>query len=405
MERKRVVVLGIGVFFVLVFTSLFLLVGGITYSTAAAPAKTLKIGAVMTLTGWHSVFDVVEEKHLRTVAQMINDKGGITVKGQKYNIDLEVEDGKSTLDGRTAAANRLVYDKKVKFVVGPNAFFAVATSPIFESNKVLHVSGYNTCQPGEMDKTTPYGFLGYDASIGIGIAGIQGMKKEFLNIKKVAIVTPDDGALPYLIPLAKKAIEKQGITVVGDAVGYPNESLDMSPIASKLNAIKDADAILHQNGAPQHVGGIIKSLRELGNNKPYVGCVVNSCEDLLTIVGPNAGTNVITTAIYPHALGNPPLMDQVFDRSGGKPPIYLFIPNALWALTQAIRAADSIDPSAVKAKWESMDKIETLFGTGIMSGDQTYGIKKHAVGHPHPYQKLMNGKASFGGWVAVGAIP
>jgi branched-chain amino acid transport system substrate-binding protein len=389
---------------VLMLTGLVLL-GVSANSTAAAPAKTLKIGVVVALSGWKSVSDVVEAKHLGTVAQMINDKGGITVKGEKYNIELEIEDGKSTLDGMTAAANRLVYDKKVKFVVGPSAFFSVATSPVFESNKVLHVSGYNTCQPGEMDNTTPYGFLGYDASIGIGIAGVQAMKKEFPDVKKVAIVAPDDGALPYLIPKIKPAIEKQGVAVVGNVVGYPNDSLDMSPIAEKLNAIKDADAILQQNGAPQHLGAIIKALRELGNNKPYVGCAVVSCDDVLTIVGPAVATNIMTTAIYPHAPGNPPLMDEVFDKSGKQRPMYLFIPNALYTLTQAIRAADSIDPTVVKAKWESMDKIETLFGTGIMSGDKTYGIRKHAVAHPHPYQKLMNGKALFGGWVAVGAIP
>ena len=378
---------------------------GWSANAAAAPAKTVKIGAVLTLTGFHSVFDVVEQKHLNTLVEIINDRGGITVKGAQYKIQLELEDGKSTLDGMTSAANRLVYDKRVKFVVGPNAFFSVATSPIFEANQVLHVSGYSTCQPGEMDKTTPYGFLGYDASIGISIAGIQAMKKEFPNAKTVALVTPDDGALPYMIPLVKQAIEKQGIEVVGTAVGYANESLDMSPIASKLNAIKDADAILHQNGAPQHVGAIIKALRELGNNKPYIGCVVNSCDDLLKIIGPTAADNILTTAIYPHAPGNPPIMDEIFDKSGKQPPIYLFTANALWALTRAIEAADSLDPSVVKAKWESMDRIDTLFGTGTMSGDQTYGIDNHAVGHPHPYQKLMKGKASFGGWVQVGAIP
>jgi hypothetical protein len=59
----------------------------------------------------------------------------------------------------------------------------------------------------------------------------------------------------------------------------------------------------------------------------------------------------------------------------------------------------------VKAKWEIMDTVETLFGTGILSGDETYGIKNHAIGHPMPYQKLMNGEVSPGGWVDVGAVP
>jgi hypothetical protein len=52
-----------------------------------------------------------------------------------------------------------------------------------------------------------------------------------------------------------------------------------------------------------------------------------------------------------------------------------------------------------------MDKVETLFGTGYVSGDETYGIKKHAIGHPLPYQKVVNGKVVFGGWNDVGPIP
>jgi hypothetical protein len=70
-----------------------------------------------------------------------------------------------------------------------------------------------------------------------------------------------------------------------------------------------------------------------------------------------------------------------------------------------MKAADSIDPEAVKTKWESMDKVDTIYGPGIISGDETYGIKHHAVGNPFAYEIMMNGKVTFGGWVDVGAIP
>jgi hypothetical protein len=38
-----------------------------------AQPKTLKIGYLLCLTGWYSVFDAVEEKDVKIVAQMIND--------------------------------------------------------------------------------------------------------------------------------------------------------------------------------------------------------------------------------------------------------------------------------------------------------------------------------------------
>jgi hypothetical protein len=74
----------------------------------AASAKTLQIGYVLCANGWFRVMDAVEEKNLKIVEQMLNERGGITVQGQKYNIQLVGEDGNSTLDGVSAAATKLV---------------------------------------------------------------------------------------------------------------------------------------------------------------------------------------------------------------------------------------------------------------------------------------------------------
>ena len=242
MGRKKTLIVVVCIGLVLMLAIIFLLPAqGAAQTTSQA--KTLKIGYLLCLTGWYSVFDRAEERDLKIVAQMINEKGGLTIKGEKYNIELVGEDGKSTLDGVTAAANRLAYDHKVKLVIGLGGPFNKGASPVFERNKILHVAGYITHQPGEIDSSTPYGFLGSNGPIAIAVVGIQAMKKEYPNLKKVAIVTPDDGAIPYLIPKIKKMLELNGYTVVGDTVGYPNEMEDFSPIAAKLNAIEDAGLI------------------------------------------------------------------------------------------------------------------------------------------------------------------
>jgi len=405
MERKKSFTLIVSIGLALMLVSMLVLPLPGVAQPKTGDVKTLKIGYLLCLTGWYSVFDAVEEKDLKIVAQMINDRGGLTIQGQKYNIELVGEDGKSALDGITAGANRLAYDHKVKFVVGPTGFYSSGSSPVFEPNKILHISGYVANIPGEMDASTPYGFLAFNASIGTSISIIKAMKKEFPNVKKVAIVTPDDGAVPYLIPKIKKILGSYGYTAVGDTVPFPNEMEDFSPIAAKLNAIKDADAIFMENGGPMHAGNIVKLLRALGNKKPYVYQGLTPCSDIIAIAGAEASNNVITSGLTANAPGNPALMDEVYKRGAPNRTFYLFNPNGLWVLAKMIQAANSLDPAVVKAKWESMDKVETLFGTGYVSGDQTYGIKKHAIGHPLPYQKVVNGKVVFGGWNDVGPIP
>ena len=271
--------------------------------------------------------------------------------------------------------------------------------------KILHVLAYSTCQPGEISANNPYAFLVFDATIGNTIAAIKAMKKEYPNVKKVAVATPDDGAIPYLMPKVKKVLESYGYTMVGDPVAFPNEMEDFSPIAAKINSIKDAQGVFIINGAPAGFGLIAKGLRSLGNYEPLSIPTVATCAEIMQIAGQEAATNIITTSYTPDVKGNPPLLDELYDKAGKKPPIFLNTTTGLWTLAKIIQAADSIDPAVVKAKWESMDKVETLFGTGIISGDETYGIRHHAVGHPAQYEKLVKGKVVYGGWIDVGAIP
>ena len=75
------------------------------------------------------------------------------------------------------------------------------------------------------------------------------------------------------------------------------------------------------------------------------------------------------------------------------------------AVAKVIQAANSLDPAVVKAKWETMDKVECIYGTCTFGGDETYGLKHHAVSHPMSYSKLVKGEVVYGGWVDPGPIP
>jgi len=392
--------------FLLIILAIILISGLIFSGSAkAASVQTLKVGALLSLTGWFTFQDAWDQGDVQIVAQMINDKGGLTIQGQKYNIEVVIEDCKSSFDGYTAAANKLVLDHKVKFVVGPNAFFSLATSPILEASKVLHVSGFNTLQPGEMDANTPYAFLGYDSPVSIHAAGYMALLKEFPKVKNIAIFTADDASIKYTLPHLKNTLAKMGLNLVGDVVMFPNETTDYSPFVAKLNAISQADAYATVLSGTPACGNILKGLRSLGNQKPVV--VQTYAPDTVAIAGKEASHNAICLlSLTPNQPGkNPALIDEAYKR--GKPGRQWFgcVPNALWILGQVIQAADSLDPAVVKAKWESMDTVSTLYGKGTFSGDKTYGLRHHAVSHPLPYAKLVNGAVVDGGWIDPGPLP
>jgi branched-chain amino acid transport system substrate-binding protein len=408
-KKEKFAVLGVSVIFLVVSVSLIFQGTWSGVSAASPEPKKLTIGALLCLTGWFSGHDVKDWHETQFAADMINERGGITIKGEKYQIEMTVEDGKSSLDGVTAAANRLVFDKKVKFIVGPHAFFSSAVSPVAGPNRVIHVSGFNTTQPGELSKDTPYCFLAHNGMVGEVLASIQFFKKNFPKVKNLAIVRPDDGAQPYLMPILKRAFSDNGLVMAGDPVLYSNESVDLSSVVAKLNAIKGADGVFHVSGILPHFGAVVKGLRQLGNNNPICSMTASNLAEIITIAGKEASKDVFTVGVSPNDPGNPPLMNEltkrITDKYGMKTSIYIQGANCLWTLKEAIEAAQSLDPAEVKTKWESMDKIETLYGTGRMCGGQTYGIKNHALSHRQPAQILKDGSVINAGLIDPGIIP
>ena len=89
----------------------------------------------------------------------------------------------SSHEGTVAATNKLIYDRGVKFIVGPTAFWGKASGPICEANKVFNVIGFCTNTPGELDKTTQYRFLGTNGTMG-NFYGIKNtLKKPTLTLR------------------------------------------------------------------------------------------------------------------------------------------------------------------------------------------------------------------------------
>jgi branched-chain amino acid transport system substrate-binding protein len=380
-------------------------------ATASNPseAKTFNLGMLLSVTGFFSVREVPDLNQTKFAADIINEQGGIKVKGQQYRVELLVEDCKSTMDGVTSAANRLVYDKGIKFIIGPTAFFAAAAGPVCDPNKILRVITWCVNTPGEVDANTPYAFLGGNGSVLTSVAATKYLRKAYPKVKKVAIVTPDDGAVPYVIPIAKNLLAQQGISVVGETVAYPNEMQDFSPIAAKLNAIKDAEGIFLQNGLVPHLGGIVKGLRELGNNKPIAGSLPARIGQVVNITGVKAMKDVFTIAYTPDDPNIPPVAKEIIkrtvDKYGANYQLEMSGPNCLWILKNVIETAQSLDPTVVKRKWESMDKVETIFGMAKICGDKTFGIKHHVVASPQSVQILKDGREASAGWIDLGVIP
>jgi branched-chain amino acid transport system substrate-binding protein len=408
-SKKAIVIFSVILIMVLVVS----IIGGCstptqptTPSTPTEGAKTLQIGALLSMTGFFSVREIPDYNELLICADIINENGGITVNGQKYNIEIVVEDCKSTMDGVTAAATKLVLDRNIRLIVGPTAFFAAASSPVCDPNKALRSLSWCTNSPGEVDETTPYAFLGCNASIAEAMAGSKFLKQAYPDVKKVIVVNPDDGAQSFLMPTVIKSLENEGFEVL-DEIYYPNEMQDFSSIAAKINSYKDADATYQSNGLGPAVGAIIKALRELGNTNPYASALPTSLKEMVILAGAENCKDVFSCAISPDAQ-LAPIAKEICNRTvaeyGEDYSLYLTAADALWDLKEAIVAAQSLDTTVIRDKWETMDTMNTIFGTGYLGGQEVFGIN-HAMSHSQAVMIMKDGNAVFGSNVDIGRIP
>lgn len=373
-------------------------------TTPAPEAKILQLGYLVSLTGWFAPLDILQFEECDTMVQIINERGGVTVGGQKYYLELVGEDCKSSLEGVMSACNRLVLDKGLKLIIGPVAFFSSAAAPVCEANQALHVLGYSCRTPGELDTTTPYGFLSHLGAIGNAMSLCEYIKANHPEIKSVVCTSIDDGAIPYLEPVINKYFEDNGIDVVGSWIPFATDCVDFSPIAARIKAV-DADAIFLERGSVEHIGPCFKAVRELGDERWFMTSSTCAPADIIVIAGEDLAYNYCGNNPTLGAPGNPPLLEELmtrlYNKYGATRSTWFQTTNSVYELAQVIQIAQSLDPTVIKETWETLETIDTPFGTGRVGGLETYGIR-HAVSHPLAFQVLdENGEIQFGGWYEV----
>ncbi len=378
----------------------------------AGEPKTLKIGALVCLTGWFSSYDIqTGQNEPQLVVDTVNEKGGINIKGQKYKIELVPEDCKSSLDGVTAAATNLAA-KGIKFTIGPAAFFGRASAPITNRNKILDSLGYNVLTPDEIGPNVPYTFAGFGGAAAEFLSGVNFVKAKFPNVKKLCMVAPAGASNKYLLAFHKAQLAARGYQIIGDYVVYPDDTQDWSPFAAKINAIKEADAVMWPNAIAFHVAGIVKALREIGYDKWVFESSNVQAQDLIKLIGKESARKTTLGCFMPDSKNNPPELQALIKKSqakyGADIPLSMATATATATLIDMIERAQSIDSTEVKKNWESMDgqTVKTLFGPAVISGTKTYKIKGHGLGNPIPHQIIdEKGEVSEGGYFPGGPVP
>lgn len=376
---------------------------------AQAKTKRIRIGYLAALTGFASSSERVHLQGGELAQDWINSHGGIKIKNETYMVELVPEDHKSTAEGAVSGATKLVHDKGVQYIAGTIMPFTVAAvSTVTEPAGVLRSVGYNAGTPQEFSDKTPYTFLSSNGTIGYVISGMRWLKQKFPDTKTVSVLIPDDGAIPYLEPHVRKWAEANGMSIKGDIVGWPLDTLDFTPFALKA-ANLGADAVAMVNGWAGMVGSVLKALRKTGFSKPAIGMHYLQLEDVLEVAGLEASNNYYIHGLVQSDRELPEKIKWILEtgtKKYGQKSLTFWAEgfDPVYTIAQAIGKAQSLDPDAIRKAWEQMDTIDTCYGPAKMGGLKTYGLR-HAVVGPRSIAGLERGKPAQVGWIRDIVVP
>jgi branched-chain amino acid transport system substrate-binding protein len=382
-----------------------------TTAATSGEAKTIKIGTLGDQSGAVSYYYLPELNSIELCVDYINEMGGITVKGEKYQLELVSADTKFSAEGAVSAANKLIYDDKVQFVLGGLGMENTAVGPLFEENKIIRIQWYTEGGSEEVSADTKYTFVGANCAVAQYSVSIPTYLEKFPDTKKVALCFADSpGTVAWLIPkVLEPMLEGFGLEVVnkGDPILFPNEMTDALPIAQKVARL-DPDLVV-TSGTPNLVAQIMDGAHQSGSDAGWIGqppggvypeVMGEEATKILIVQWPNTVT--------PDA---PPIFEELMARleakSGPITPTTVITFSSgtnLMVLKAIIEKADSLDPDDIVATWLATDSVlETPQGEAYLSGDTTWGPNK-AISAGYGYQLIMDGETTEG-WTKPYVIP
>ena len=118
-------------------------------------SSNIKIGLIAELTGDVPAVGASCKNAAELAVAEVNNAGGIQLGDKKYKVDLIIEDNAGKADQSASSAQKLITQKKVLAIVGPNASrYVLPAAEIAESSKVVLITPWSTAPKATLDSKT-----------------------------------------------------------------------------------------------------------------------------------------------------------------------------------------------------------------------------------------------------------
>jgi branched-chain amino acid transport system substrate-binding protein len=332
-----------------------------TLSWGAAPTpKTLKIGVIVFL-GWSLGADMV--RGIELMAELVNKKGGLAIGEDKYIIELIKYDSKFVPETARAAAERLIYQDKVKFIIGDET--VDAWLPVTEQNRVLVVAILSS--PTIFNPKNKYLFQGTTLQTGMPTAW-GWFAKNYPNVKNSLQVFPDNKIGQIRSGLAKKHASIFGPALPDDyLIFYPPETTDMSVVGTKVKTL-NPDAFCATGGGIQGDALCYKAAWQAGY-KGITWSFVGVSENMFEKIVPLECIEGLISVQYTFEMESPPPVAKEFRdawiaKHGKWESPAVGFSDAFNIMVAGLTQAKSLDPDQVAEMMSKGFRFEGINGPG-----------------------------------------
>ena len=360
---------------------------------AAAAEKTLNIGVLGPLSGGAAQYGVELQRGAEMRADEINKAGGLKIGGDTYKFKLISYDHKGQAAEAATAANKLVFQDKVKYIIG-NAVGATcnAAQTVTEPQKVIFTFvcwGTNNLGP---DK--PYSFRALISQWEAAEPFYRWVKEKHPNIKRVAVISPNDTSGLDTNTAVVKALKTLGYELAAEET-YERGTKDFYPVLTKMLAQKP-DMIDVAAAPPAEAALLVKQARELGfkgakgwtaGTNPYNLIQVAGKENAEGVWSPiniNVKSDFVSSAV--RAFG-----DEYEKRYKELPGVIALANYAAFdVVAKAMMEAQSVDSEKVLAALTAK-QYDTVWGKLVIGGKETYKIDRQFL-YPLVISEVRDGK-------------
>jgi branched-chain amino acid transport system substrate-binding protein len=328
----------------------------------------IKVGLIAELTGDIPAVGASCKNAAQMAVQEINGTGGFQFGDKKYKVDLIIEDNAGKADQSASAAQKLITQKKVVAIVGPNASrYALPASEIAESSKVILITPWSTTPKTTLDSKTglskKYVFRScfIDPFQGRVVAKFT---LEKLKLKKAAVLY--DVASEYnkgIAEIFKEVYEENG----GKIVAFETYTTNDKDFSSQLTKIKRAvPQVIFLPNYYSEVPLQIQQAKRLGIKVPFIGSDSWGSEELLKLCGKNCDGYYFSTHYAADASTEvtKKFIESYKARYGSTPDdVAALTYDSFGLLWQALKSAGKNDRLAVRDSLAKIPKYDGVTGT------------------------------------------